>query len=57
MTKQIVKNNMNKFNPKFTKFLEDNKEIGLIEVAWSLFWRIYLVTLGFLFVVGFLQAL
>lgn len=43
-------------NPKLEKFLEENKEITLIGLAWALWWRLYVaimcVSVGFLLIVG-----
>ncbi len=44
-------------NPKITKFLSDNTDITLIGLAWSLFWRLYLVIIGVAVVIGVLTNL
>jgi len=42
-----------KFNPTTKDFLEKNKNMTLLGLAWSLWWRIYVVA----FAVGFFVAL
>jgi hypothetical protein len=44
-------------NPKFTKFLDEHKDITLIGLAWAGFWRLYLVVIGIAFLFGCLSAL
>lgn len=44
-------------NPKFDAFLKDNKEMTMIGLAWSLFWRLYAVILGVVFALAFFSAL
>lgn len=33
-------------NPKLKHFIEDNEDITLIGIAWSCFWRLYMIFIG-----------
>jgi len=48
---------MNYMNPRFDKFLEENKHITVLGVAWAFFWRMYIVLFGIGFFVGVLSAI
>ena len=44
-------------NPKFTKFLEENPNITLVGMGWSLIWRLYAVLIAVAFGLGLVSAL
>lgn len=39
-------------NPKVKDFLEKHKEMTLIDLAWSLFWRLYVTIILVAFIAG-----
>ena len=41
----------------FKKFIEENKDITLLSLAWSLYWRIALAVIGISMALGFVSAL
>ena len=44
-------------NPKFTKFLEENPNISMAGMCWSLFWRAYGILLAICFGLAILATL
>lgn len=46
-----------RFNPKLIDFLKENKDIGIIAFAWSIYWRITLIVGGISFLLSLLFAL
>jgi hypothetical protein len=44
-------------NPKFTKFLEDNKDMTLMGLAWALGWRLYLCVAGIVILLAIISNL
>lgn len=45
------------FNPKLTDFLKDHKDITLISIFWSCYWRFCVMLMAGAFIIGFIQAL
>lgn len=41
-------------NPKLKDFIDDNEDITLIGIAWSAFWRLYVVFIGIAIVLSVL---
>jgi len=44
-------------NPKFSKFIEDNPNITMLGLSWSLYWRIFLVVFSTAFIIGVVSEL
>ena len=44
-------------NPKFSKFTKDNPDITILALAWSFYWRLFVVGMGVAFVIGVISEL
>jgi len=45
------------FNPKAEEFLEEYKDISLLSLSWSLYWRLATVIFVVAIIIGFLSEL
>ena len=50
MSIEVINNNM-EINPKFNDFLKKHKDISLMGMAWSCYWRLAAVIMGVYFVI------